>query len=77
MFGILYQLSVVEVLSCVIVADKLDPFTLFLLSQLHVGLLCDSGSLVSYVWRSYVCSNDGSFCVSIFALGLGVLFWIG
>jgi hypothetical protein len=28
-------------------------------------------------WHSFVCSNDGSFCVSIFALELGVLVWIG
>jgi hypothetical protein len=30
-----------------------------------------------FFWRSFVCSNNGSFLVSIFALGLGVLVWIG
>ena len=36
-FLVAHELPIVKVLSGVVIADKLDPFTLLLLSELHVS----------------------------------------
>ena len=38
-FWAAHELPIVEVLSGVVIADELDPFTLLLLSELHVSLI--------------------------------------
>ncbi len=46
MLGFSDQLSIIEVLSHFVVADKLGTFRIFLLPDLHVSLLRESGSAV-------------------------------
>ena len=45
MFWVTDELSIVDVFSCVVVMDELDMFSLFLLTELSVVTLWQSGSV--------------------------------